>query len=131
MGKSPGHQKFPDHEVREQQVGQPMQVTINGKVVASSIDVIRVTEDMNPVRYYFPRADVSMNLLERSSTTSECPFKGTAHYYSLKLDATKLTDVVWSYEDPYDEHRDLNGRLSFYEEKIPGILIQSSAAALR
>jgi uncharacterized protein (DUF427 family) len=129
MAKSPGHQRFPDHQVREQQVGQPMKVEIDGDVFASSIDVIKVVEDGNPARYYFPRADVSMRHLERSDTTTTCPFKGEASYYTMKLGNRRLHDVVWSYENPYDEHRDLRGRIAFYEERIPGIRITDARAS--
>jgi uncharacterized protein (DUF427 family) len=124
MSKSPGHSKFPDHQVREQPVGIWMKVEVDGEVVADSIDVIRVVEDKNPVRYYFPRADVSMSLLDRSATTTECPFKGKANYYTLKLRGKTFPDAVWTYEDPYDEHRRLQGRLAFFEEKVPGIRIE-------
>lgn len=124
MSKSPGHQKFPDHQVREQPVGLWMKVEVNGELVADSIDVVRVVEDENPVRYYFPRSDVSVSKLERTATTSECPFKGHARYYSLKVSGKTLDDVVWTYDEPYDEHRRLEGRLAFWEEKIPGIRIE-------
>src|SRR5436309_10635222 len=107
MSKSPGHQKWPDHKVREQRVGQRMKVDIDGTVIADSADVIRVDEDEYPARYYFARSDVTMDKLERSGTTTECPFKGIAHYFNVKLGDKTLKDAVWSYEDPYDEHRDL------------------------
>jgi len=127
MGKSPGHHQHPDHHVREQPVGIWMKVEVDGELVADSIDVVRVVEDQHPVRYYFPRSDVSMSKLERTATTSECPFKGHANYYSLKLQDRTLRDVVWTYEDPYDEHRRLEGCLAFWEEKIPGIRIEPKA----
>jgi uncharacterized protein (DUF427 family) len=83
MGKSPGHRKMPDHKVEEQRLRERMQVELEGRVIADSEDVILVREDENPDRYYFPRSDISMDLMERSTSTSKCPFKGEAHYYSL------------------------------------------------
>jgi len=127
MSKSPGHQQFPDHKIQEQRVGIWMKVEVNGEVVADSIDVIRVVEDKNPVRYYFPRSDVAMSLLKRSETTTLCPFKGLAHSYTLRLGNRVWPDAVWGYEDPYEEHRALQGRLAFCEEKIPGIRIEPKA----
>lgn len=123
--KSPGHQKWPDHQVREEHLDRPVRVEVGGEVVAESRDVIKVDEDGNPPRYYFPRGDVSMDKLERSATTSKCPFKGTAHYFSLQAGGKKLDDAVWTYEEPFDEHRGLKDRVAFYDEKIPGIEIQA------
>lgn len=124
MGKSPGHQKMPDHSVVERPAGKRLQVAVDGEIVADSSDVIEVDEDGNPPRYYFPRSDVRMDRLVQSTRTTRCPFKGTANYFSIDIHGKKLQDAVWTYEDPYQEHLGLTERLAFYEEKVPGLEIR-------
>ena len=125
-GKSPGHRKHPDHKVVDTPMQQHLTVELDGEILADSHDVVRVDEDGHPARYYFPRDDVSMQMLQRSPTTTQCPFKGTASYYGIRTDQEELDDAVWSYEDPYDEHRDLAGRLAFDESKSPGLRVQGA-----
>jgi uncharacterized protein (DUF427 family) len=122
--KSPGHQKWPDHHVKESRLDGAAEVRIGAEVVANSRDVIRVEEDGSPMRLYFPRSAVTLQNLEPSSTTTQCPFKGTARYFNLNANGKTLKDAVWSYEEPFDEHQALAGRLAFYEEKFPDIRVQ-------
>lgn len=125
MSKSPGHLRAPHHHVGETRVDQRMQVRIRGEIVADSHATIKVEEDGSPDRYYFPRADVNMDALERSLTTTHCPFKGTAHYFSVRTNAGEVKDAVWSYEEPYDEHADLKDRLAFYDDKLPEVQVRA------
>ena len=126
MSKSPGHRQLPDHSIVERPLRKRMQVIVEGEVIADSTAVIQVDEDGSPVRYYFPRADVKMDRLERSTMTTQCPFKGTANYFSINVQGRKLKDAVWTYEDPYDEHLALKERLAFYPEKAPGLSIRTA-----
>lgn len=126
--KSPGHREHPEHKVVERHVEEPMIAEVGGIVLAESEDVIRVDEDGNPPRYYFPRDDVRMDALERSDTVTRCPFKGTAHYFGLRTNTGELDDGVWSYEEPYDEHADLRNRLAFADDKFGQIHVRPAGS---
>jgi uncharacterized protein (DUF427 family) len=116
--KSPGHRKWPDHEVREERIDERLKVEIDGEVVADSADVIKVVEDEHPVRYYFPRSDVRMDVLEPTDRTTRCPFKGTASYFTINAGGREFENAAWSYEETYDEHAALEDRIAFYEDRI-------------
>jgi uncharacterized protein (DUF427 family) len=124
VSKSPGHRQQPKHKVSETRVQARMQARVGDQVVAESNDVIQVNEDGSPIRYYFPRTDVKMELLAPTDTTTECPFKGTARYFALRTEDETLDDAVWSYETPYEEHADLKDRVAFYDDKVPEIEIR-------
>jgi len=118
MTRSPGHHQWPDLQIREKHLQQRMQVRIGEDVIADSNDVIRVDEDGHPARFYFPRSDVRMDKLTRTDTHTECPFKGTADYFSVNSGRQRFEDAVWTYEQPYEEHAQLQHRMAFYDDKV-------------
>lgn len=128
MSKSPGHQRMPDHKVEERHPAKHFRVKVGDEILAESDDVIEVVEDGAPNRYYFPRADVRMDRLSRTETVTQCPSKGTAHYFSLKMKDKMLGDAVWTYEEPFDEHIDLKDRLAFWDDNIKDLTIEAQAA---
>ena len=122
---SPGHREHPEHRVVELPVQGRMTVELGGTCVADSRDVIRLEEDGQPARFYFPRDDVQMQFLKTSTKTTSCPFKGHATYFGLRTDDAKADNAVWSYEEPYAEHVALKGRLAFDESTSAALLIRS------
>ena len=57
-------------------------------------------------------------LLARVDTTSHCPYKGQADYWSLSLGEIVVQDVAWSYRTPLPESQKIAGLVSFYPEKV-------------
>jgi uncharacterized protein (DUF427 family) len=68
--------------------------------------------------YYIPEQDVRKDLLEPTDHTTHCPFKGEASYWSLELDDERHENLVWSYEAPLPEVREIGGLLCFYNERV-------------
>jgi uncharacterized protein (DUF427 family) len=87
-----------------------MKAIWNGAVIAESSDTVVVEGN-----HYFPLASVNAALLEPSSHTSVCPWKGTANYYSLKVDGEYNADAAWYYAEPKEAAREITGRVAFWK----------------
>jgi uncharacterized protein (DUF427 family) len=119
----PGWKKYPKHRITTNPADVRVQVRVNGEIIADTRDALELHESMEgstvaPVVYYVPRKDVKMERLARSSHQTYCPFKGQASYYSL---VNGPENLVWSYEQPYDEMLAIKERLAFYPDKVDSI----------
>ena len=117
---APGFKKYPNHKVTTRPTPVRVQVKYKGEVIADSSEALEMHEThegsvIAPVVYYVPRKDVRMERLARSSHETQCPFKGTASYYSVKGGPE---NAVWSYERPYDELLSIKELVSFYPDKF-------------
>ena len=93
-------------------------VAVGGEVVAESTRPYLLFETHLPVRYYLPREDVRMDLLEDSEHTSRCPYKGRARYWSVRAGGELLDDLAWSYEAPIPEQPRIAGLVAFFNERV-------------
>jgi uncharacterized protein (DUF427 family) len=82
----------------------------NGTVIAQSDDTVMVERN-----HYFPRAAVNADYLQESTTTSVCPWKGSAHYYSLIVDGKTNTDAAWYYPEPKSAASEITDRIAFWK----------------
>ena len=83
------------HRIRTAPSARVVRVVAAGEVIASSARAVELRETGSPARFYLPREDVGAELVP-SATTSRCPFKGEATYWSTPA----VTDAFWSYEMP-------------------------------
>ena len=93
-------------------------VRAGGAVLGETKRALELREGSYPARIYVPREDMAMSLLQKSSRTSTCPWKGEASYYSISTPETTLADAVWSYETPKDDVAAIAGHLAFYTDKV-------------
>jgi uncharacterized protein (DUF427 family) len=93
-------------------------VKVDGEVIADSVRPRALFETGLPTRWYLPFSDVRMDLLVPSQTTSHCPYKGTATYWSLEVGANRYEDLVWCYRAPLPESQKIAGLACFYNEKV-------------
>lgn len=82
----------------------------NGARIAASDDIVTVEGNA-----YFPREAVDAAVLKDSATTSVCPWKGTAHYYSLAVDGAENRDAAWYYPDPKPKAAEIRDRIAFWK----------------
>jgi uncharacterized protein (DUF427 family) len=112
--------KIPDetHPITVTPTGTRVTVRLGGVTVAESDQALSLAEADYPVAQYIPLADVDQKLLTRTETQTYCPFKGDASYYSVTTpDGATETDVIWTYEQPYDAVKEIAGHVAFYPNR--------------
>ncbi len=90
-----------------------IRATFQGVTVAESTRTLVMHETRLPSVFYFPRADVAMDLLVRSELQTNCPFKGNASYWTLRAGGKTVENAAWSYEDPFDESSGVKDYIAF------------------
>ena len=96
-------------------------VTLAGQPVADSRAALTLREAAYPAVHYIPRSDVNTSLLQRTSHTTYCPYKGDCSYFTISLAGERGTNAVWSYEEPYAAVAAIKGHLAFYPERVDAI----------
>ena len=86
-----------------------MKASWNGKVIAESDDTVVVENN-----HYFPLEAVDADVLVDSTHTSFCPWKGTASYYSLRVDGQTNDNAAWYYAEPKEAAAEIKGRVAFW-----------------
>jgi uncharacterized protein (DUF427 family) len=112
--------KIPDatHPITISPTGGRVTVRVGGTTVAESDRALSLAEASYPVVQYIPIADVHQELLRPTATESYCPFKGEASYYALTTpDGRTETDLIWTYEHPYDAVAQIAGHVAFYADR--------------
>jgi uncharacterized protein (DUF427 family) len=112
------HPRDPSTRVQILPSSRHVKVSVDDVVVAESEHPTLLYETGLPRRTYLPKVDIRMDLLIPTTTTSMCPYKGTATYWSVRANDNLHTDLAWSYPAPLRESAPIVGLIAFYDERV-------------
>jgi uncharacterized protein (DUF427 family) len=115
------HPRDPYHRIDILESSRQVRVVLADETIAETAHARFLFETTLPVRYYIPKADVHLDLLEESDSVTACAYKGTtSKYWKLKGAAR---DVAWCYESPSSEVARISGLISFFNERVDAIFV--------
>ena len=79
------------------------------QLLAESNDTIVIENN-----HYFPPASLNMQFLLQSETSSECPWKGTASYFSVVVNGEENKDAAWYYPEPREAASEIKDYVAFW-----------------
>ncbi len=112
------HPKDPFHRVDVLNSSRHVRVELDGVTLAESGRPRLLFETGLPTRYYLPKIDVRLDLLEPSETVTQCPYKGTTQHLSARVGDRLVQDVAWVYATPLPESNKIENLVCFYNERV-------------
>ncbi len=95
-----------------------VRVEFGGETVADSLGVLTLREQGHLPVYYFPKADVRMDLMTPTDHQTHCPHKGDARYWTIAAGGATAENAVWAYDDPFEQMAILKDHVAFYWNKM-------------
>lgn len=117
------HPRDPYHRVDVLNSSRHVKIVVGGEVVAETTRPRLLFETGLPVRYYIPKLDVRLDLLTPTTTSTRCPYKGKAAYWSVNVNGKEFKDIVWGYPAPIPECPKIENLLCFYDEKVDAVYV--------
>ncbi|GGZ22523.1 hypothetical protein GCM10007049_14190 [Echinicola pacifica] len=87
-----------------------MKATWNGQTLAESDETIIIENN-----HYFPPTSIQKEFFSSSETTSSCPWKGEASYYSITVGDKTNKDAAWYYFQPKEAAKEIKGYVAFWK----------------
>jgi uncharacterized protein (DUF427 family) len=82
----------------------------NGAVLAESDRTVEVEGNQ-----YFPPDSIVSRFFTKSKTTSLCPWKGTASYYTIEVEGKSNEDAAWYYPEPSPAAEKIKDHVAFWK----------------
>jgi len=86
-----------------------MKATWNNTTLAESDNTIVVEGN-----HYFPPQSINDGLLKKTDHRTECPWKGTAHYYTIEVEGETNKNAAWFYPEPKEAAENITGYVAFW-----------------
>jgi uncharacterized protein (DUF427 family) len=113
-----GHPRDPFHRVDVRRSDRHVRVRIGGEIVAESREPRMLFETGLPPRFYLPPADIDETRLVPTDTTTRCPYKGVARYFSVRTADGLAEDAAFAYDEPLPEAQGIAGLRCFLGDGV-------------
>lgn len=127
MTDRPVLQPGPNHPITITANPAHIVVTAGGRTIADTTRALTLQEADYPPVQYIPIEDLDRSLIERTETSSYCPFKGDASYYSIPAGGDAAVDAIWVYESPFPAVAQIKDHVAFYPDRVESISEQPVA----
>lgn len=117
------HPRDPHKRIDTIPSSRAVKVVLGGETVAETTRAHFLFETGLPTRYYIPPEDVRTDLLTPVSTTTRCPYKGIASYWTATIGDRTFENIVWGYPDPVPECPNVKDLMCFYNEKVDAVYV--------
>lgn len=112
----PGYSVYFDYRVDILPRRNRVTATLDGKELARTEHALLVDEQDHGLVFYFPEADVNLDLLRPvEGHHTRCPWKGEASYWSMVDD---YEPIAWAYEDPLPQVARIKDHIAFYQNIV-------------
>ncbi len=118
----------PAHRILFEPYGRRLRAVVNGHTILDSTAAHLLHETGIPPVAYVPLGDLDDGLLERTPTSTHCPFKGDASYWTLRAGDRTVEDFVWAYEEPLPEAAWLEGFAALYWKQVDELYVEDERA---
>ena len=115
---APGFAKHPRYEVVIENRTERVRVCVGEHTIADTTRALLVSETRHRPVWYLPIADTDPAAFTATDTSTFCPFKGPASYWTIRAGAETLEDCAWAYQDPYLECVPLKDHVAFYTDRV-------------
>ncbi|MBZ9852915.1 DUF427 domain-containing protein [Mesorhizobium sp. CA13] len=115
---APGFRRNPDKVITVEPYEGTVTVRAGDTVIASSTNAKVLTEAPYPAAFYIPFADIDFSKLGGTQSSTHCPYKGDASYWSVLPAGEAGKDAMWAYEQPFDEMAEIRNHGAFYASKV-------------
>lgn len=116
----------PDHPITIEPTAGRVTVRLGGQVIVDTSRALTLTEASYPPVQYVPLSDVDPAVLEPSSRTTWCPYKGTASYYGLRVGDRLVPDALWAYPSPHEAVSEIEGHAAFYPDRVDAVEVHGA-----
>ena len=86
-----------------------MKAIWNNQVLAESDETIVIEGN-----HYFPPESINKEFFKASNTHTDCPWKGTASYYTIAANGSENKDAAWYYPDTKEAAKPIEGYVAFW-----------------